>query len=320
VQRQDVTVTFVEPVTGRARHDLAHLPGVIAVEPFRAVPVRVRFGPVTRRLGVLGLQDARRLFRPLDAEERQIELPAEGVVISQKLAEVLGCGMGDRLQLEVLEGERPTRDVPIAQIVSDFIDLNVYMRLDALQRLMREQDAISGAFLAVDPARAEVLYAELKRTPRIAGVAIKSAALESYLQTLAENVLRMKAINVMFAAVVAFGVVFNAARITLAERSHELATLRVLGFTQRETARILFGELVVIVVIAIPVGWLCGYAFAGFLTTSLSTEVHRFPLLVSSGTYAFATLVVVVAVVVSLLVVQRRLSRLDLVSVLKARD
>ena len=307
VQRQDVTVTFVEPVTGRARHDLAHLPGVIAVEPFRAVPVRVRFGPVTRRLGVLGLQDARRLFRPLDAEERQIELPAEGVVISQKLAEVLGCRLGDRLQLEVLEGERPIRDVPIAQIVSDFIDLNVYMRLDALQRLMREQDAISGAFLAVDPAEADVLYAELKRTPRIAGVAIKSAALESYRQTLAENVLRMKAINVMFAAVVAFGVVFNSARITLAERSHELATLRVLGFTQRETARILFGELVVIVVVAIPVGWLCGYAFAGFLTTSLSTEVHRFPLLVSSGTYAFATLVVVVAVVVSLLVVQRRL-------------
>jgi putative ABC transport system permease protein len=320
VQRQDVTVTFVEPVTGRARHDLAHLPGVIAVEPFRAVPVRVRFGPVTRRLGVLGLQDARRLFRPLDARERPIELPVEGVVISQKLAEVLGCRLGDRLQLEVLEGERPIREVPIAQIVSDFIELNVYMRLDSLQRLMREQDAISGAFLAVDPAGADVLYMELKQTPRIAGVAIKSAALESYRQTLAENVLRMKAINVMFAAVVAIGVVFNAARITLAERSHELATLQVLGFTQRETARILFGELVVIVVFAIPVGWLCGYAFAGFLTASLSTEVHRFPLLVSSGTYAFATLVVVVAVVVSLLVVQRRLSRLDLVSVLKARD
>jgi putative ABC transport system permease protein len=320
VQRHDVMVTFEEPVEGRARHDLAHLPGVIDVESFRSVPVRVRFGPVARRLGLLGLAADRRLFQPLDAQERPIELPAAGVVISQKLAEVLRCQLGDRLQLEVLEGARPVREVPIVRIVSDFLDLNVYMRQDALARLMGEQDAISGAFLAVDPSGADVLYADLKRTPRISGVAIKQAALNSFRQTLAENVLRMKAINVMFAAIVAFGVVFNSARILLAERSHELATLRVLGFTRRETARILFGELVVIAIAAIPLGWACGYAFAGFLTTSLSTEVHRFPLLVSNQTYAFATAVVAVAVAFSLLVVERRLARLDLVSVLKARD
>jgi putative ABC transport system permease protein len=320
VQRQDITVTLVEPTAGRAIYDLEHLPGVLDAEPFRAVPVRVRFGPVTRRLGLLGLPHDRRLFRPRDASERLIDLPAEGLVVSEKLAEVLGCKLGDRLQIEVLEAERPRREVPVAGIVSDFIEMNAYMRLDALHRLLQEQDAISGAFLHVDSARLDPLYAELKQTPRISGVALKRASLESYEQTLAENVLRMKTINVLFASIVAMGVVYNSARIAFSERSRDLATLRVLGFTRDETATILFGELAVVVTVALPLGCLIGYALAGFLSASLDTEVHRFPLRVSSGTYAFATLVVIVASIMSGWIVRRRLDDLDLVAVLKARD
>lgn len=320
VQRQDVTVTFIEPTVGRVMHDLKHLPGVLTAEPFRSVPVRIRFGPATRRVGIMGLPANRRLFRPRDANGRLMELPAEGLVVSEKLAEILGCRLGDELQVEVLERERPVRQVPVVGIVSDFVELNAYMQLDALHRLMREQDALSGAFLSVDPAFADRLYAALKETPRVSGVAIKQAALESYERTLAENVLRMKAINVIFASIVAFGVVYNCARISLAERSRELATLRVLGFTRPETAYILFGEMAAIVVAAIPVGCGLGYLFARLLTASLNTEVHRFPLRISSATYAFAALVILAAAVISALVVRRRLDRLDLVSVLKARD
>jgi putative ABC transport system permease protein len=320
VQRQEITVTFVEPTVGRATYDLADLPGMIAVEPFRAVPAKIRFGPAMRRIGVLGLTADRQLFQPRDASGRLMELPSEGIVISEKLAEILGCRIGDQVQVEVLELNRPVREVPVTGVLSDFIELNAYMDIGALHRLMREQDAISGAFLSVDAVHADRLYGKLKETPRISGVAIKRAALESYERTLAENVLRMKAVNVMFASIVAFGVVYNCARISLAERGRELATLRVLGFTRAETAYILFGELGLIVAAAIPIGWGLGYLFAGLLTASLSTEVHRFPLRVSSATYAFAALVVLAASVLSALVVRRRLDRLDMVSVLKARD
>jgi putative ABC transport system permease protein len=320
VQRQDVTVTFVEPTAGRAVHDLAHLPGVISVEPFRAVPVRIRHGSAMRRLSILGLPENRRLFRPRDANGRPVELPTAGIVLSEKLAEILGCGLGDTVQVEVLELERPVRQVVVAGIVSDFIEVNAYMQIAALHRLLREQDAVSGAFLSVDSRDVDRLYRELKATPRISGVGIKRAALESYERTLAENILRMKAINVLFAAVVAFGVVYNCARVSLAERSRDLATLRVLGFTRGETARILFGELGVIVVTAIPVGMVVGWLLAGLLTASLDTEVHRFPLHVSWGTYAFAAFVVLTAALGSASLVWRRLEAIDLVSVLKARD
>ncbi len=320
VQRQDMTVTFVEPTVGRVIHDLKSLPGVIAAEPFRAVPVRIRYGRAMRRVGVMGLPADRRLYRPRDSSGRLVELPTAGIVLSEKLAEVLGCGLGDLVQVEVLELERPVRQVAVTGIVSDFIELNAYMQLGALHRLLREQDAASGAFLSVDPIEADRLYARLKVTPRVSGVEIKRASLASYEDTLAENLLRMKAINVLFASVVALGVVYNCARIALAEHNRDLATLRVLGFTRAETAQILFGELAVIVVTAIPVGLAIGYLLAGVLTAALDTEVHRFPLRISSGTYAFAALVVLTASVGSAWVVRRRLESLDLVAVLKARD
>jgi putative ABC transport system permease protein len=320
VQRQDMTVTFNEPTVGRVLHDLAHLPGVMAAEPFRAVPVRIRFGSAMRRIGVLGLHAERRLFVPHDAAGRPVELPQEGVVLSERLAEILGCQLGDFVQLEVLEQARPVRQVVVVGIIADFLDLNAYMRLDALHGLMREQDTVSGAFLSVDEAHALTLHRALKETPRVAGVAIKRAALESYERTMAENMLRMKTINVLFAAALAMGVVYNFARITQAERSRDLATLRVLGYTRGETARILLGELAVVVILAQPLGLLVGYLLSAWLTRSLDTEVHRFPLTISLGTYAFAALVVIIAAVVSGHFVRLRLSSIDMVAVLKARD
>lgn len=318
--RQDVTVTFVEPSSGRAIHDLRHLPGVLAAEPFRAAPVRIRFQHRARRLGLLGVTAESRLFRVLDERWKPVALPPAGLVISEQLAEILGCGVGDVVRLEVLDGARPVRDVPVAGVVRDFIDLNAYMDLVALRRLLREQETSSGAFLAVDARDADALYAQLKRIPRIASVGIQRAMLESYRRTMAENVLRMRAINLFFACVVAFGVVYNAARVMLSERSRELATLRVLGFTRTENSFILLSELGILVALAIPVGLAIGYGLSALLTWSLATEVHRFPLIVRGGTFALAVLVTVAAALFSALVVRRRLDQLDLVSVLKARD
>lgn len=319
-QRQSIMVSFVEPTAGQAMHDLRSLPGVLQAEPFRSTPTRLRFGHHTRRLAILGLQADAELFRLIDRSEQHVLLPPEGLVISQKLAECLACKVGDRIQVAVLEGSRPVRDVPIAAVVSDFIELNAYMEINALRRLLREQDSVSGAFLWVDAPATDALYSKLKQTPRVAGVSIKQAVLDSYERTMAENLLRMRVINVLFAAALACGVVYNSARIALAERSRELATLRVLGFTRREVSFILLGELALLVGAAIPLGMLLGYQLALVLVRSLDTEVHRFPLVINSSTYALAVTVTVLAALASALLVRRRLDHFDLVAVLKTRD
>jgi putative ABC transport system permease protein len=320
IQRYDVSIALAEPGSPRAVHDAAHLPGVTRVEPFRAVPARVRFGPRHRRVGITGLVPNPHLYRPLDAGGRPVPIPEDGVVVSSKLADLLGVRIGDTLTVEVLEGERPVRGVLLAGVTEDFAAPAAYMDIRALRRLLRETDTVSGAFLAVDPARQDELYAELKRTPQVASVSIKAAALRGFEQTMAENLLRMRAINLVFAAVIAFGVVYNTGRIALAERARELATLRVIGFTRAEVSALLLGELGVLTVLAVPVGLACGYGLASLAVVALETDHQRFPLVIERATYAFAAVVVLAAAAVTGRIVSRRVDRLDLVGVLKSRE
>ncbi len=319
-QRQDMTITFIEPTKGRAISEIRHLKGVVQCEPFRSVPVRLRVGHRTRRVGILGLPAKRRLYRILDQQHREVQLPEEGLVVSEKLAELLGARPGQRITVEVLEGSRPVRKVTITALVADYTGTNAYMNLPALHRLIREGNSYSGAYVAVDSLHSQSLYQQLKETPRVASVAIQSAAVKSFNDTVAENLRRMRSVNLIFAIIIAVGVVYNTARISLAERSRELATLRVMGFTRGEISAILLGELAVLTLVAIPVGLLLGYAMAYSAVTSLATELFRIPLVIHPSTYGIATLVILVSAVASGLLVRRKLDHLDLVSVLKSRE
>jgi putative ABC transport system permease protein len=319
-QRHDVSLGFVEPSGPRAVHDAAHLPGVLHVEPFRAVPARLRFGARHRRVGITGVVAAPRLFRPLDEAGRPVPIPEEGLVASAKLAQVLGAQLGDVVKVEVLEGERPTVGVPVAGVVEDFSGLVAYMDIRAVRRMLREGDTASGVFLAVDANRQAELYAELKQTPRVGSVSIKSAALRGFEKTMAENLLVMRTINLVFATVIAFGVVYNTARIALAERGRELATLRVIGFTRAEVSVLMLGELAVLTLAALPAGMLAGYGMAAFAVVALETENQRLPLVIRPHTYSFAAAVVLFAASATGLLVRRRVDRLDLVEVLKSRE
>jgi putative ABC transport system permease protein len=320
MQRQDVTVTFVEPASGAARHELARLPGVMAVEPTRSVPVELRYGHRSRRTAILGLPPEPQLNRVVDVSLDPVPLAPEGLVISTTLANVLGVQAGDQLEVHVLEGTRPVRQVRVQRLVDDYMGANAYMTNDAVRRLLREGGSISGAYLRVDPAAEASLFERLKTTPAVAGVLLKRAALQSFRETIAQNIGIMVLFNVGFAGLIAFGVVYNASRVILSERRRDLASLRVLGFTRREVSAILLGELAVITVCAMPVGLLLGQGLGALLVWMTETELYRFPFVVSGRTRVFAVAVVLISAAISGLIVRRRVDRFDLVAVLKVRE
>lgn len=319
-QRYDIMVSFAEPRSAAALHEVARLPGVTRAEPFRAVPVRLVAGHRARQTAITGLPAGATLQRVVESSYRAIRLPAGGLVLSAKLAELLGVSAGRTVQVEVLEGRRPTRTVTVAAVVDEFLGLNAYMELDSLHRMMGEQGTLSGALLLADPAREGDLHLRLKNTPAAAGVLLKRAAIDNFQQTMGENIGMIRFFYVLFATIICFGVVYNAARISLSERSRELATLRVIGFSRGEISYILLGELAIVTLLAVPIGLVLGYGLAAVVTVAMDTELFRIPLVVAPRTYAFAAVTVVTAAALSGLVVRRRLDRLHLVEVLKARE
>jgi putative ABC transport system permease protein len=319
-ERQDVTVSFVEPRSPDARYALERLPGVLAVEPQRIVPARIRAGHRHRNLAITGVSPNAELRRIVDQQGRVTSVPPSGLVLSRLLADTLGVSAGDTVAVEVLEGRRPVYELPITALVDDVLGLSAYTNMDALHALMREGDVLSGASLLVDSGEEARLNRELKRLPAVAGAGFKGAVLRNFRELLAANLSLSIALNVFFAGIIAFGVVYNAARVSLSERSRELASLRVLGFTRAEISLILLGELAALTAVALPVGGALGYGMAAGTLHALDSEVYRFPLVVSRESIAWAFLTVIAATIVSALVVRRRLDRLDLVAVLKIRE
>jgi putative ABC transport system permease protein len=320
VQRQTVTLSLVEPGPPDAMADFRHLPGVVWAEPFRYVPVEFTAGPIRRRLALQGLPAEGTLSRVIDSQPRQLILPAHGVIMSAKLAEVLRVRPGEVVTARVLEGREREITVPVVGLAEDFAGMAAYMELNALNRLMLEGDRISGAHVVVNEAGWRDFLHAVKNTPRIAGCMIKNSLREGFRKTTAESIGLLQKIYMLFATIVAFGIIYNSARISLSERARELATLRVLGFSRGEVGAVLVGELVVLTGLALPLGLVLGSLFARGIITTVNTETVRLPLVLTSANYAFAVLVVAAASAVSAIFAARKLAEIDLVSALKALD
>ncbi|MBM3783652.1 MAG: FtsX-like permease family protein [Acidobacteria bacterium] len=319
-QIEDVSVTFIGPVSERALYSMMSLPGVTHAEPVRTVPARLRFEQRTYRAAIQGIEDKGYLRRLLDTQLGEVPVPGEGVLLTDHLAKMLGIRVGDLLTVELLDGSRAVRQVPLTGVVSEFIGVTGYMRRDALNRFMREGSAITGAYLAANAREVDSLYAKLKAMPAVAGSASRLRVLESFYETLAAQMLTFALFNTLLAATIAVGVVYNTVRIALSERGRELASLRVLGYTRGEVTYILLGELAVLIFAAIPLGLLMGRGLAGVMAGTAQTELFRVPVVVEPSTYGYAALTIVVATLLSAATVARQIRKLDLVEVLKARE
>jgi len=319
--REDMTVMFNDPTPRRALYSLASLEGVGHVEGFRAVPARLVHGHRSYRMFVEGVQNGAELQRVLDANLEPVPIPAQGVVLTEYLArEILGIEPGEILRIEVLEGRRAVLEVPVAGVTRQYLGVNAYMDREALNRLMREGPAITGARLAVDPAHSVGIYRELRRMPRVAGTVVRENSIRQFNELMEETILFFSLITALLGAFVAFGVVYNSARIALSERGRELASLRVLGFTRGEVGYILLGEIGLLTLLALPLGFAFGRALCAYLAASFASDLYRVPLVLQPDTYSLAASVVLVSFAASAVLIWRRIGRLDLVEVLKTRE
>ena len=320
VQRAQVSVGFAEPVPRAALWQLERLPGVKQAEVTRAIPVRLRAGHRSYRTGITGLTDGAQLQRILDADLRQARLVPGAMLLTTRLAEQLAVSPGDLVQAELLEGKRVKAAVRVGGTVDEMAGMNAWMRLEDLNRLAREGEVVSGAGLLVDRAAEPALLERLKNVPAAAVVIVQRTLVDTFRETSARNVLFFTAVLSVFAATIAVGVVYNNARIQLAERAWELASLRVLGFTRAEVSVLLLGELGLEIAAAIPLGFVAGYWLAALFIALMPSDVIAFPLVIFPATYVLAGAVVAAAGVASALIVRNRIDNLDLVGVLKTRE
>ena len=318
--RADVNVSFAEPRDQRALFELERLPGVMRVEPVRYVSATLTAGHRSKSESLTGMIPSGDLNRLVDIDNGLIDPPVRGLMISHALSNELAVELGDKIDIQITDGRRPHFSMPVTSILKSPVGNPVYMDFANIGPVMREAPLSSGAYLSVDTDYSDALYRELKKMPIIAGFSQRSAALRGIDETIGETMGIVTLFNTAFSALIVFGVVYNNARISLAERARDLVSLRVLGYRQGEVSYILLGELALIVIGGLPLGAFFGYYLSKYLNASMSGDLFIIPFALSAGTVAFAILVVLTTAAVSALFVRGRLNRLDLVSVLKTRE
>lgn len=319
-QREDLGVAFMQPVDDGALTELGHLPGVVGVEGLRSVPIRIRSGHRFREIVLTGHPDGAKLRRVFEWPTHLVPIPPEGVLLTDALADRLDVRVGDSVEIEVLEGDRITRNVRVVALAHEMFGLNAHMSKNALHALLGETAVSSTALLSIDPRLEPEIDASLKRMPRVVGVSRRRDVLAEFDKRSAESMRTTSLVLTIFGAMIAVGVVYNNARIALSMRARDLASLRVLGFTRREISSVLLGELATCVVLSIAPGLLFGKLLAMWIMGASDAEIFRMPAIVTPGTYVFSAAITALAALASALVVRRKLDTLDLVSVLKARE
>jgi putative ABC transport system permease protein len=318
--RSDVIVWLAEPGNASAQLELARLPGVLLTEANRDVAVRFTHGHRSERGSIQGFPAQPELRRIFDVDLHEARPDGGGLMLTDRLADKLGVRVGELLEVEVLEGRRRTLRLPVRSTVREMMGLNAYMERRALNRVLREGDVASQFAAAVERGAEPAFLESTKAMPRVVGAFSKATMLRNMSEISARNVRIMSTFMTLFAVVIAVGVVYNNARIVLAERAWELASLRVLGFTRAEVSALLLGEMAISIAVALPLGMALGWALVHLIVQLLKSDQFFFPVVISPATYAWAAITVVAAGIASAAVVRRRIDRLDMVAALKTRE
>jgi putative ABC transport system permease protein len=318
--RQDAMILFAEDLPETALADVAALPGVLQVEAMQVHPATLHNGPLEKRVSIEARAVGAELSRVIGASGQPIDPPPGGILLSDRLAEQLEVGVGDVLEVAFMTGRRETHELVVAGLVEQYFGLGAYVEIGTLDRLFRRSPQVSVANVLVDEAQLPALHTALQETPMLSGLIEMNENRASFEDTISENVVVVNTVYAAIAILITVGVAYNGARIQMSERARELASLRILGFTRAEVSQVLVGETMLLALIAQPLGWLLGAWIAHALTNSFTSDLYAIPLVLEPASFAWASLVVLSASFASVMIVRRRIDRMDLVAVMKTRE
>lgn len=315
--RQDMTVTFFGVRDRSAGDEILRLEGVMYAEPFLAVPARLRAGPLTENTTITGLSQSGELYRLTAPGGMPIRHPGEGIILSEDLAGRLALKPGDLLDIEIVEAHRPRFSMPVVAVAPTWVGSAVHVDIDRLRRLIGESDALSGLYLRVDTGRSNMLKSGILEMPGVASFSSSADALERMRSLMDENIGVSLTVFSLFAALIAFGASYNTIRISFAEREHEFASLRVLGFSRWDVSYLLFGEIALLSLFALGPGIFFGYLLSVYFSHAMASELFRLPVVIERSSVVSVCGIVLSVVAVSSAIIRQKVDHMDLVRALK---
>jgi putative ABC transport system permease protein len=314
VMHSDVDLSFKDERGWDALQECRALPGVDYAEPTLDVACEFFHGPYHHKGTITGLVPSARLLIPHDKEGRTVAIQPVGLTMTRKLADLLQIQRGDTVLMRPIKGLRQTRTVPVVNISDSYVGLSVYADIGYLSRLIGEELALTGVQLQTDPRQAphNEMLKEIKRLPAVQSYSARADAIYNLVETALKTQMIFIVLLALFAGIIFFCSMLNTSLIGLAERRREVATLRVVGYTEYQIGGYFLRESMLVNSLGTLLGLPVGYALTLWLTkVRFDTEMFRFPLITRPVVWMLVIGLAIVFCLVAHLFVQIAINRLD---------
>ncbi|MBU6153015.1 MAG: ABC transporter permease [Bdellovibrionales bacterium] len=320
IQREDLDVTFRKMVSGSALQSIRNFSGVLDLEGVLRIPVRFRIAGFSKEAVISGWPEKLHLRKLLNGKLQDLTLPARGVLLSEAFFKKGGVRVGDLVYADRIDPPFDRLALRVAGFSGDVIGIGAHLRMSELEEALTESRGVNGALLKIDPHELESLYRKLKDLPLVATILRKDSVYYGFKHTLAAMIRTGTTLITFFGLGIAFGVIYNSIRVSFSERSRDIASLRVLGLSEKKAFRILIAEVALQTAIALPMGCLLGVGLTNWMMTSVNTEDFTFPVVIDRSTFLYAVILVIPAFFFSVWSVRRLARKESILDSLKIRD
>lgn len=320
MRREDLSVRLDHPQSLRVFAELQSIPGVLMTEGERSVPVTLRFKNFKKDISLLGRLMNTQLNRVIDQNGNIITPRPGGILLSRYFEKEFGVKAGDVITLKQLEEKQIQFEVPVHGFVDDMMGQQAYALKSNIHQWLKEMPVSDTIHLKIDSSLAEKIYIALKQRPEIVGVSVRKLMLQGIIDVMAKIMSTFTFVLYLFALAISGAVIFNSARISFSERGWELASLRILGYDTKSTFEILFLEIGIQVLLALPLGLLLGYGLSFLMTQMIDNESFMFPMIVNPTTYATSVMALILILFISGIFLYQKVNSLDFSEALKSRE
>lgn len=320
VQRADLRVELATERGRAALFDITGVPGVRGAEPVYEFGAELRNGRRKKTVLVMGLPPESRLYHVYAGKGRRVRLPSEGLLIPRRVADELALRPGQKAHLDPYVRGADEVETIVRGATEEYLGLTVYARLDYLGRLIGSAGAMSGALVDAEPGRTPEVIARLDDIPGVTAVTATRTFLKAFEESMSDLIQASNFILTLFAATVAFAVIYNASSVNIAEQERDLACLCSLGYDREDVARIATNDIMPLGVVGLAVGLPLGYLMCVGLSKYYTTDIYKLPVVANPRTYVLVAVMLLVFQLISRGVCARRARNIDIVARLKSRE
>ncbi|BCZ44916.1 ABC transporter permease [Clostridium gelidum] len=320
IQNYDIKVKFSKLMSIEDLNNIKNITHIKELEPVLETGVEISNGWKHKDVGFTAQIKEPQMYKVEDKSGNAISLPQNGILISEKLANTLGIKVNDSVNIKFYFPGKEKKEMVVKGIIVQYLGLSTYTSMDNLNSILGEGTIASSAVLKLDNTNAEnEVKDKLRNMPNVMSVDSKTDSLNALLKTMGAMQASI-GVYIMLAGILLIAVLYNIATINIFERQRELATLKVLGFSNNEVKKLIFNENYIIVIFGMIVGLPFGKWLGASLMASSSTDAYTIPYVVEFKTYIIAIILTLLFTAITNLTLMRKIKALDMIEVLKNKE